>query len=85
MSRAGLPASRARAQHPPMMPPDPLRDAMSAARALLGWELAVRDADGAELHARIVETEAYTQDDPASHSASGRTPRNAACTGASTW
>jgi DNA-3-methyladenine glycosylase len=61
--------------------PDTLRDAMAAAPALLGWELAVREPDGAVLRARIVETEAYTQDDPASHSAPGPTPRNAAMFG----
>jgi len=45
------------------------------ARDLLG-RLLVRRLDGEVLVARIVETEAYQQDDPASHSYAGRTARN---------
>jgi DNA-3-methyladenine glycosylase len=45
------------------------------ARELLG-RLLVRRLGGALLVARIVETEAYQQDDPASHSFAGRTARN---------
>jgi DNA-3-methyladenine glycosylase len=47
-------------------------DAPDAAPLVLGLELSVNGCSG-----RIVEVEAYTQDDPASHSFRGRTPRNA--------
>jgi len=50
------------------------RAAPIVARDLLGREL-VRTLDGALLVARIVETEAYQEDDPASHSFRGRTAR----------
>lgn len=56
------------------------RDALAvasphAAVALLGRLLVREEADGGRTVARIVETEAYRQDDPASHSNRGRTPR----------
>jgi DNA-3-methyladenine glycosylase len=44
------------------------------ARRLLGSYL-VRTIDGSEVIAKIVETEAYDQSDPASHSYRGKTPR----------
>ncbi len=50
------------------------RHAVDAARALLGAVL-VRRTPGATILARIVETEAYRQDDPASHTYGRRTPR----------
>ena len=50
------------------------RPALAVARALLGRDLVRSLPDGEELRARIVEAEAYRQDDPASHSFKGRTP-----------
>ncbi|UQN15520.1 DNA-3-methyladenine glycosylase [Gulosibacter sp. ACHW.36C] len=48
-----------------------------AARRLLGCTV-VRELDGRILRARIVEVEAYDEEDPASHTHRGPTPRNAA-------
>lgn len=54
-----------------------IRDARRVARQLLG-KILVRQAPGVALTARVVEVEAYLGvDDPAAHSAAGRTLRNA--------
>ncbi len=52
------------------------RDAPEVAAGLLG-KLLVVDGVAGVVSGRIIETEAYTGDDPASHSYRGRTPRNA--------
>ncbi len=53
------------------------RETHALARALIGTLLVHRLADGDVLAGRIVETEAYGLDDPASHAYRGPTPRNA--------
>ena len=52
------------------------RDVHEVAPALVGWTLLVHGVGG-----RIVEVEAYAEDDPASHSYGGATARNASMFG----
>lgn len=52
------------------------RPSLEVAPDLIGRILVRTLADGTRLVARIVETESYAENDPASHSYRGRTPRN---------
>ncbi|MEX0741575.1 MAG: DNA-3-methyladenine glycosylase, partial [Phycisphaeraceae bacterium] len=53
-----------------------MRDTVRRARELIGSYVIVTDPTGGQCGGRIVETEAYCADDPASHSYRGRTRRN---------
>ncbi|MDD5456018.1 MAG: DNA-3-methyladenine glycosylase [Candidatus Margulisbacteria bacterium] len=53
-----------------------LQDTIKIARQLLGKYLIKVQNNGKVLGGMIVESEAYEQDDPASHSYRGQTPRN---------
>ncbi|MBW3578703.1 MAG: DNA-3-methyladenine glycosylase [Actinobacteria bacterium] len=52
------------------------RPVLQVAADILGKVVVRREDDGSQTIARLVETEAYHQSDPASHSYRGRTPRN---------
>jgi len=62
--------------HRPLTPRDFDADSVLVAQALIGATLLVDGVGG-----RIVETEAYDREDPASHSYAGPTPRNQAMFG----
>lgn len=51
------------------------QEAPTVARKLIGWRLFTVEKDGQKVGGTIIETEAYNQYDPASHSYRGVTPR----------
>ncbi len=53
------------------------KDCVDVAQQLIGLRFYAIEADGARTGGTIVETEAYSQDDKASHSYNGQTKRNA--------
>lgn len=50
--------------------------AVDVAKQLVGWELYVKESDSSLTGGVIIETEAYTEGDAASHSYNGKTARN---------
>ena len=52
------------------------QNAVTVAEEIIGWKLYVLEPDGSKTGGIIIETEAYTQDDAASHSYNGETERN---------
>lgn len=52
------------------------QDAVTVARQLIGYRFYVKQTDGSLVGGIIVETEAYTAEDAASHTFRGETPRN---------
>jgi DNA-3-methyladenine glycosylase len=70
------PSSRSAPPHEPLRRADLPAGTLELARFLIGKLLIRRLPDGAELAGRIVETEAYGLDDPASHAYRGMTGRN---------
>lgn len=53
-----------------------MQGSVSAAEQLIGWRVFVKEADGNLVGGAIVETEAYSQEDAASHTFNGETARN---------
>lgn len=51
-------------------------DTVEVAKQLIGWRIYAREADSSLTGGTIIETEAYTQDDAASHSYRGKTAGN---------
>lgn len=58
-----------------------LQDVREGAKYLLGCEVVRTLEDGTMLRGKIVETESYHQEDPASHTFHGESPRNTAMFG----
>lgn len=54
---------------------DLTKDAVTLAQELIGYRLYTVEADGTKVGGVITEAEAYNQDDAASHSYKGKTPR----------